>query len=120
MAFFDEPSNFYYSFAEDATNSTDRVISQYRINSSLNFSTTTSVSASIVSSGVIYYDVHSNAYDQISSAERGPDMVSALLVMTSSTENYVPAFFKSAPCGNDYNDNTVIGTDSIAFGGLTH
>ena len=46
-------------------------------------------------------------------------MTNALAAMTSSTDNYVLVGFKSAPCGWDH-ENNELGTDSIAFGGLTY
>lgn len=48
------------------------------------------------------------------------DMVAALSLMTGSTNNYVQSGFKSAACGRDYDNTTVVGTDSIAFGGMTY
>lgn len=54
-----------------------------------------------------------------SSVARNASMVTALLMMSSSTQNYVQVGFKSACCGWDY-DGTMLGADSIAFGGLTY
>lgn len=46
------------------------------------------------------------------------DMRNALLDMVGDTESYVPDGYISAPCGWMYDDVTVKGTDSLAFGGL--
>lgn len=75
----------------------------------------------ISSSATAYTDVFSHAYSNIHDGERPVDMVIAVLAMTgSSTDNYVTALYRSMPTGWDYNDNTAVGTDSIAFGGQTH
>lgn len=49
------------------------------------------------------------------------DMVTALSAMTgSSTDGYVRHDQRSAPCGWYYDNNVRPGTDSLAFGGMTH
>lgn len=47
-------------------------------------------------------------------------MKTAMLTMTGSTDNYVSLKQRSSTAGWDYDNNTSIGTDSIAFGGLTY
>lgn len=46
--------------------------------------------------------------------------IPAIINMTGSTENYISSNKRSATCGWDYNSNVTIGTDSIAFGGLSY
>lgn len=46
-------------------------------------------------------------------------LISALSLMSGSTDNYVPYNKKSAPAGSLY-DNNPVGTDSISFGGMTY
>lgn len=48
------------------------------------------------------------------------DMLSALLRMNGSTENYISENEKSATCGWTYGDDSIKGTDSIAFGGFAY
>jgi hypothetical protein len=45
-------------------------------------------------------------------------MKSAVASLIGSTENYVSENDISATCGWTYDDVTIKGTDSIAFGGL--
>lgn len=47
-------------------------------------------------------------------------MTSALSLMTGSTENYISSKQRSSTSGWVYNNNETIGTDSIAFGGMTY
>ena len=49
-----------------------------------------------------------------------PDMIAALSLMTGSTDNYVRFDEVSAACGWYYDNNAQIGTDSLAFGGMTY
>ena len=44
----------------------------------------------------------------------------ALSPMTGSTDNYIASGERSATCGWDYDSNTSIGTDSLAFGGFRY
>ena len=44
----------------------------------------------------------------------------SLSMMTGSTENYVPHNYNSSTCGWEYDNNVMVGTDSIAFGGMTY
>jgi hypothetical protein len=53
-------------------------------------------------------------------SSRGSDMDGALSLMTGSTDNYVSFAQRSSACGWDYNNNASVGTDSIAFGGMTY
>lgn len=48
------------------------------------------------------------------------DIVGYLSHMTGSTDNYIRPGYKSATCGRDYDNITDIGTDSLAFGGMTY
>lgn len=48
------------------------------------------------------------------------DMVEAMSLMTGSTDNYVRRNQRSARCGWDYDGATAVGTDSLAFGGMTY
>jgi hypothetical protein len=48
------------------------------------------------------------------------EMVSALSLMTGSTENYVSNNQRSATSGWDYDNTTFVGTDSLSFGGMTY
>jgi len=48
------------------------------------------------------------------------DMAAAVLPMTGSTDNYISTKQRSSSAGWDYDNNVSIGTDSIAFGGLTY
>lgn len=50
----------------------------------------------------------------------GNDMVAALVPMTGSTDNHVAPWERSATCGWTYDYNTSVGTDSLAFGGMTY
>lgn len=56
------------------------------------------------------------AFDPFEDAE----LVDIMDHMTGSTDNYVRYDQRSAPCGWDYDRNTAIGTDSLAFGGMTY
>lgn len=56
----------------------------------------------------------------ITSASHGDDMVRVFAVMTGSTGNYVPPGKKSATTGFVYDNIGYVGTDSIAFGGMTY
>lgn len=47
-------------------------------------------------------------------------LLSALSPMTGSTDNYVAYNQRSATCGWSYDGDTAIGTDSLAFGGMTY
>lgn len=47
----------------------------------------------------------------------GSDMQLAMLKMSGSTETYVSIKQRSGACGNTFDGNTNIGTDSVAFGG---
>jgi hypothetical protein len=55
-----------------------------------------------------------------SSYNRGATMTSALGLMSGSTENYISHKERSAACGWEYDSNGAIGTDSLAFGGMTY
>jgi len=55
-----------------------------------------------------------------SSYERDAAMTEVLSVMTGSTDNYVSYKERSATCGWEYDNNGAIGTDSLAFGGMTY
>ena len=46
------------------------------------------------------------------------DMKYAILNNYGNTDNYIPDGYISATCGWSYDDVTLKGTDSIAFGGL--
>lgn len=48
------------------------------------------------------------------------DFITALSLMSGSTENYITHRQRSTTCGWTFENNTVIGTDSITFGGQTH
>jgi len=48
------------------------------------------------------------------------ELVVAMSPLGGSTENYVKFNERSATCGFVYDGNTVIGTDSLAFGGQTY
>jgi hypothetical protein len=48
------------------------------------------------------------------------DMAAAMSLMTGSTDNYVRHNQRSATCGWYYDNNASIGTDSLAFGGMTY
>jgi hypothetical protein len=50
----------------------------------------------------------------------GSDMLAAVLPMTGSTDTYISTKQRSSTAGWDYDNNVSIGTDSIAFGGLTY
>lgn len=56
----------------------------------------------------------------ITAATHGDDMVAVFAVMTGSTGNYVPPGKKSGTAGFAYDNIASIGTDSIAFGGMTY
>jgi hypothetical protein len=56
----------------------------------------------------------------IANKTHGEDMVIAINAMNSSTENYVPPGKKSSSTGFFYDNMSLAGTDSIAFGGLTY
>jgi hypothetical protein len=47
-------------------------------------------------------------------------MTNVLSLMTGSTDNYVRFDQRSATCGWSFDNNTAVGTDSLAFGGMTH
>lgn len=47
-------------------------------------------------------------------------LTAALALMTGSTANYVSYDQRSATCGWDYDSTLPIGTDSLAFGGMTY
>jgi hypothetical protein len=48
------------------------------------------------------------------------DMIAALSLMTGSTDNYIAFNQRSSTCGWDYDNNMVVGTDSLTFGGMTY
>jgi hypothetical protein len=48
------------------------------------------------------------------------NMIAALSMMTGSTENYLNSSQRSATCGWTFDTTGKIGTDSIAFGGMTY
>jgi hypothetical protein len=56
----------------------------------------------------------------ISVITHGEDMVNVFLTMTGSTDNYIPPSKKSATSGFVYDNIGSVGTDSIAFGGMTY
>ena len=56
----------------------------------------------------------------LASAAESSSELSAMSLMTGSTDNYVRYNQRSARCGWDYDSTTTIGTDSLAFGGMTH
>ena len=58
--------------------------------------------------------------DSVADAKVPPDMVAALSVMSGSTDNYVGPDQRSATCGWYYDNNASLGTDSLAFGGMTY
>lgn len=47
-------------------------------------------------------------------------LLEAMSLMTGSTGGYVAYNRRSATCGWDYDGTVAVGTDSIAFGGMTH
>lgn len=49
-----------------------------------------------------------------------PDMAAALSLMSGSTDNYVGPGQRSVTCGWYYDNNASLGTDSLAFGGMTY
>jgi len=56
----------------------------------------------------------------ITSATHGDDMVEAVKAMLGSTGNYVPPGKKSSTAGFVYDNISSVGTDSLAFGGMTY
>lgn len=48
------------------------------------------------------------------------DVVTAMSLMTGSTDNYVRYNQRSNTCGWYYDNNSGVGTDSLAFGGMTY
>lgn len=56
----------------------------------------------------------------ISPAKQGNDLAMFLMSLTGSNENYIPPGKKSATAGFVFDNNGYSGTDSIAFGGMTH
>jgi hypothetical protein len=48
------------------------------------------------------------------------DMVRALAHMVGSTNNYIRYDERSATCGWSYDNTVTVGTDSLAFGGMTY
>jgi hypothetical protein len=58
--------------------------------------------------------ISTNSYDT--------DIHAALSLMSGSTDSYINTHLleRSATCGWDFENNIVIGTDSLAFGGLTY
>lgn len=48
------------------------------------------------------------------------EAIAALSEMTGSTDNYVRHNQRSATCGWYYDNNSGVGTDSLAFGGMTY
>jgi len=80
-----------------------------------------------VSTGFFHYDkIYTKPFDDsryprnVISSSRGEDMDIALSLMSGSTDNYVSFKQRSQTAGWDYDTTTAIGTDSIAFGGMTH
>lgn len=55
-----------------------------------------------------------------SSIARGSDIEGYMADMTGSTDNYISHKQRSSTCGWVYDNSTTIGTDSIAFGGMTY
>lgn len=47
------------------------------------------------------------------------EMTNAMNLMTGSTDNYISSKQRSATCGWSYENNAAVGTDSLAFGGMT-
>jgi hypothetical protein len=47
-------------------------------------------------------------------------MAAAILPMLGSTDNYISIKQRSSSAGWDYDNNAAVGTDSIAFGGMTY
>jgi len=66
-----------------------------------------------------FNDIHYLRNSQ-SSSSYSDDMNDALAHMLGSTDNYISCKQRSSTCGWDYDINTMIGTDSLAFGGMTH
>lgn len=56
----------------------------------------------------------------ISEISMGEDMLNAILIMSSSTSNYVPPGKKTATAGFVFDNTGYAGIDSIAFGGMTY
>jgi hypothetical protein len=56
----------------------------------------------------------------VASSSRGSDMDAALSLMSGSTDNYVSSKQRSQATGWDYDTAAAVGTDSIAFGGMTY
>ena len=48
------------------------------------------------------------------------DLVDSMSLMTGSTDNYVRHNQRSSTCGWYYDNNSGVGTDSLAFGGMTY
>jgi len=53
-------------------------------------------------------------------ATESTSMLNVMSLMTGSTDNYVSYDEVSATCGWYYDNNTSVGTDSLAFGGMTY
>lgn len=47
-------------------------------------------------------------------------MAAAILSLSDSTDNYISIKQRSSSAGWDYDNNAAVGTDSIAFGGMTY
>lgn len=56
----------------------------------------------------------------ITSQTHGEDMARVFTYMTGTTGNYIPPGKRSATSGFVYEGNSLIGTDSIAFGGMSY
>jgi len=56
----------------------------------------------------------------ITSQTHGEDMTQIFTYMTGTTGNYIPPGKRSATSGFVYEGNTLVGTDSLAFGGMSY
>ncbi len=68
-----------------------------------------------------FNDSKSGANDVILlSDSMGIDVVTAMLSMNPGSDNYLPPCKRSSTSGWMYDSNAAVGTDSLAFGGMTH
>lgn len=67
-----------------------------------------------------FSDVRLNRNAILDDPAEDAQLVEAMANMSGSTDNYVKYDQRSATCGWCYDNNTAIGTDAVAFGGMTH